>query len=393
MNPLNCFHIVPALSPQVNEVGEYALSLALHLRQLYGIHSRFIVCDPDWNGPSRVEGFGVRCLRLRNEAGIWSLLEAAKEDNAAVLLHYAAYDYDRMGMPLWLYWGVKSWFEDQTNGCNSAKKHFSTIFHDQLPLSAKPWEREFYLRKVQRAIVTGLHRRSKFSVTSTGRMKSLLEGIQSSKTLRLPTPSNAPIIRGYRSHTTNNAALAIAICGDQSYRCATIQAHANLLRTLDKKNLLGKATLAGRRMTDGGPDIDFLRKCVSRARIEVVDDLNPADLSEVLSRSNILLSDASGELAFKSNVVMSALAVSCPAVLRDGEDAESLNEGEHFIASDDSHSSVNRFEKISADGELNRIALAARLWYDRHADWKVVTKKYREAIWPGTPSPTACLAC
>src|SRR5580658_9714663 len=102
MDTITCIHIVPALPPQIDEVGSYALNLAFHLRQLHGIQSRFIVCDPDWNGPSRLEGFVVRRLRLRTEAGIWGLLASAKEKESAVLLHYDCYGYDKLGVPLWL---------------------------------------------------------------------------------------------------------------------------------------------------------------------------------------------------------------------------------------------------------------------------------------------------
>src|SRR5271170_715631 len=111
-------HIVPALAPQLDGVGDYALNLALHLRQSHGVESRFIVCDPQWDGPSRVEDFAVRRLRLRNEAGIWSLLASPKEQHPDVLLHYAGHGYDKRGVPLWLYLGIKSWLAE--SGCGSA---------------------------------------------------------------------------------------------------------------------------------------------------------------------------------------------------------------------------------------------------------------------------------
>src|SRR5271155_6236900 len=100
MNTFTCIHIVPALSPQLEDVGDYALNLALHLQRLHGIQSRFIVCDPEWNGPSRLEGFQVRRLRIRSEAGIWGLLASAKEKDGAVLLHYTGYGYDKLNAPL-----------------------------------------------------------------------------------------------------------------------------------------------------------------------------------------------------------------------------------------------------------------------------------------------------
>src|SRR5271168_328683 len=123
-------HIVPALAPQLDGVGDYALNLALHLRQSHGIQSRFIVCDPQWDGPSRVEDFAVRRLRIRNEAGVWSLLAQVKERHSAVLLHYAGFGYHKLGVPLWLYLGIKSWLAERAGGPAGGSKQFSTVFHE-----------------------------------------------------------------------------------------------------------------------------------------------------------------------------------------------------------------------------------------------------------------------
>src|SRR5258707_3620265 len=164
--------IVPALHPQIDGVGDYALNLAIHLRDLHGIQSRFIVCDPEWDGPSRVEGFLVRRLRVRNEAGIWCLLAASKERHPAVLLHYTGYGYDKRGAPFWLYRGIKSWLAEFTRGPAASQKRFSTVFHELWTPSPNPWKWEFYMHLVQRRLVARLHRRSKVSVANTLRRQS-----------------------------------------------------------------------------------------------------------------------------------------------------------------------------------------------------------------------------
>ena len=93
--------IVPSLPPQQDGVGEYAMNLAVRLRKSQGIQTQFIVCNPDWVGPNRIEGFAVRRLKFQSEAGIWSLLASAKEKYAIVLLHYVGYGYHKHGIPLW----------------------------------------------------------------------------------------------------------------------------------------------------------------------------------------------------------------------------------------------------------------------------------------------------
>jgi hypothetical protein len=152
---------------------------------------------------------------------------------------------------------------------------------------------------------------------------------------------------------------------------------------LDKKNLLASAMLLGQGLNATRPlrdDVDLLQKCVSRERIEILGELSPEAISISFGRADLFLSHHGGELACKSGAFMAALAARCPAVLRDGENATPLQESEHFIASDDSQPSVKRFEQIAADGHLDRIATAGRLWYEQNADWKVIARKYQEAI-------------
>lgn len=383
METNTCIHIVPALPPLMDEVGSYALKLAFHLQQSHGLQSRFIVCDPQWNGPSRLEGFGVRRLRLRTEAGIWGLLASAKEKESIVLLHYDGYGYDKMGVPRWLYRGIRSWIEEQTGRLGAGQKRFCTMFHELWEPCARPWKTDFYLRRIQKSLIKGFHLESKFSVTSTHRMHQMLEGFESRKTLWLPVPSNVPVTDRNNGGSPRNGSLRAVILGTPQARCATVKAHANLLRTLAGKGRLASAMLLGTgNGTTGGmtEDVSLLRQCVSPERVEVVDRLNPLDISRHLAGADIFLSHFSGEMACKSSAFMAALAVRCPAVLRDGENTEPLRESEHFIASDDSHASVRRFEQIIAEGRLDQIAAAGRLWYDKYADWSVIAGKYQQAI-------------
>jgi hypothetical protein len=77
---------------------------------------------------------------------------------------------------------------------------------------------------------------------------------------------------------------------------------------------------------------------------------------------------------------MAALAAGCVAVLRDGLDSAPLQERKHFIASNDSSASVKRFMQIISNGEIGRIAITGRTWYQRYADWAVITQKYQELL-------------
>src|SRR5579859_3256921 len=272
--------IVPALHPQIDGVGDYALNLAIRLRDLHGIQSRFIVCDPEWDGPSRIEGFIVRRLRVRNEAGIWCLLAASKDPASTVLLHYKGYGYDKLGAPFWLYRGIKSWLREHTQGAAASRKQFSTVFHELWESSPKPWSRGCYTHLLQRQLIARLHRRSKVSVANTLRMQKLLDGIKPHKTLWLPIPSNVPTPDGAKPVSRRNGPFRIAILGQHGARCATVKAHTKLLRTLDKKNQLASVALIGKRQDARGPatsEAHLLQKCVSHARIDILGELSPAD--------------------------------------------------------------------------------------------------------------------
>jgi glycosyltransferase involved in cell wall biosynthesis len=372
-------HIVPGLQPQIDGVGDYALNLAHHLRESHGIQSRFIVCDPQWDGPSRVDGFAVRRLRVRNEAGIWSLLASAKEQNATALLHFTGYGYQQLGVPFWLYRGTKSWLADNA----SDDKQLFTVFHELWSSTAAPWKGQIFLKVLQHWLVQALHRNSSLSVTGTRSMQAMLDRIQPNKTLCLPMPSNIPMFEAPKPGRRRNARLRVAIFGQKRSRAATIRGHANLLSSLQKKDLLASAMLIGKGLNPSEPpneEVNLLQKSVARARIEVLGELSPEDVSRSLGNADLFLSHHPAEVACKSGAVMAALAAGCPAVLRDGRNSAPLNESEHFIASNDSQSDVERFEQLAAGGHLERIALAGRSWYERHADWKVVANEYHLAL-------------
>ncbi len=383
MNLKTVIHIVPSVPSPSDDIGQYAMNLAFHLRQSHGIESQFIVCDPNFDGPSRLDGFVIRRLRLQNEASIWSSLSLLKDQLAIVLLHYSGNAYHKRGFPFWLYRGIDSWLAERTSESIDRKSKFSAIFHDLWVSSDRPWTMEFYRQKAQHWLIRRLHGCSQISVASTRRMQSELEVIEPNKTFWLPTPSNWPAI--YRGERKGERArkLRVAIFRHKGSCSPAVRSHHNLLRTLEKKDLLAGVSLLGRALNTSktaGQDLAFLNGCVSPERVEMQDDLSPADVSGVLGRADFLLSHHLGEAACKSSVIMGALAGHCPVVLRDGRNATPLRENEHFIASDDTPPSIERFQRICADGELDRIASAARLWYERNADWTVISEKYLEVF-------------
>jgi glycosyltransferase involved in cell wall biosynthesis len=214
-------------------------------------------------------------------------------------------------------------------------------------------------------------------------MKESLDRIQRHKTLCLPNPSLLPILDRSQPNVRSNQGLRVGIFGGQESRVATIKAHTNLIRTMHNKNLLASAMLLGKGSQTGKmgrEDVQLLERYIPYQRIEVRSAQSSDDASKFLGRADVYLSHSSGQLACKSSAFMAALAIGCPSVLCDGGNAEPLREGEHFIASNDSPQSVKRFEDMAITGHLARISTAARSWYERNADWKVIARQYWDAI-------------
>ena len=186
--------------------------------------------------------------------------------------------------------------------------------------------------------------------------------------------------------------LLVAIILGHELRCETIRAHANLLSALDKGNRLSGVMLLGGADEAGRPfdeEFSLLQKSVAPTRIKVFGNQTPENISLALNRADLFLSPQGGESACKSGSVMAALAMGCATVLRDGRNAVPLQEGTHFIASDDSPSSVKRFERMAAAGELERVATAGHTWYQRFADWNIIARKYQQALQERVPvAPT-----
>jgi len=307
-----------------------------------------------------------------------------------VLLHYLGHAYNTRGLPFWLCRGIESWLAERSSSCCGGGRQFSTLFHELWQAPAQPGLKGFCNRFLQKRLVQRLHRRSNLSVVNTRGMQARLDVIEPHKTLCLPMPSNLPVTEPAVAASRSNTRLRIAIFDAGEARSATVRAHTNLLTTLDRKQMVANTMLLGNGRNPRGlpnEDLALLQACIPRERIEVLGELAPAAVAEALGRADLFLSHQSGELACKSGAFMSALASGCPAVLRDGRNAAPLNESEHFIASDDSAQSVARFEQMTADGHLGRIGLAGRMWYNRFADWKVISTAYHAALFQRAARP------
>lgn len=186
--------IIPRLSPLVDGIGDYALSLARLLRDEAGIHTRFLVTDPAWaaahreaagettaSGEPTVEGFVVSSLPERTTAALLAALRAAEArapkvdasdgvDSAsglAVLLHYEGYGYALRGCPVWLVRALTAWRKADGG------RQLLTMFHE-LYAQGPPWTSSFWLSPLQKSLTTRLAGLSGQWITSLSRYAETL---------------------------------------------------------------------------------------------------------------------------------------------------------------------------------------------------------------------------
>jgi hypothetical protein len=131
-------------------VGDYAFLLAKQLRASHHINTQFLVCDPDWEGESEIEGFKVQKLEARESAELATNL-SKKIMPRLVLLHYVGYGYEKRGCPVWLKEGLETWRRSDAN------HRLLIMFHELFAFGA-PWRSSFWLSYLQQWLVVRLAR-------------------------------------------------------------------------------------------------------------------------------------------------------------------------------------------------------------------------------------------
>lgn len=368
-------HIVPRTRPVVDGIGDYAWHLAQRLRDSAGIGSRFLVADPEWRGPDRLDGFTLQALPARKARVLAEHLRAlTREPGRCVCLHYSGYGFEKRGVPWWLRAGMRSWMKTPRGDAPLV-----TIFHE-LWASGRPWQTAFYLQRVQRAIAGELSRLSAVSVTSTRRMLEHLAEFGTLRTELIPIPSNLPVPRELGAAARRLPPFTALIFGQDGSRLETVKAHRAFLAELERRGALGSLTIVGKGARTASADVRFLGEFLPVSRLRVAGELEPPEVAARYASADFYLSFYPASLACKSATFMSALACGRAAVVPDGSRAAPLECGKHFLACDGSTAAVGRFFEQAAGGALEAAGCAGRRWYLENADWHVVAKRLAAAI-------------
>lgn len=380
---ITIYQVVPRLPPVMDGIGDYSFQLARTLRENHDIDSKFIVGDPSWQGSTELEGFSVQKVHERSALALMNLLVTDGSPDT-VLIHYNGYGYHPRGIPFWLINGLKLWQRNDAlgNAFNSSYRLF-TLFHD-LWASGPLWSSTFFLHLPQRWIAQRLLHLSQGSVTSTVRMKQLLEQGNSKLVDILPISSNIPFtLKLDHRKERRQVPFRVLIFGRLGSRMLTIKAHRQLLAELVRRRILEQVIVVGKGSEAGemnSIDVQALLNAVPAAKIKVLGEIEPMEVANQFAQADFYLSFSDAYLACKSTCLMAALACGCPAVLREGLNSEPLQAEKHFLTCDGSIESVNNFLQNVENGALETVGITGQQWYRKTADWKLIASKWQEIL-------------
>lgn len=311
-----------------------------------------------------------------------NLLNAC-DSPATILIHYVGYGYHRRGIPFWLVNGLKLWQENNTrNSAFNSRYYLFTMFHE-LWASGPLWSSTFFLHLPQRRLAQRLLHLSQFSVTSTVRMKQLLEQRISKIVEILPVPSSIPFALRPDYDRQKQPPFRVLLFGQLYSRILAVKAHHNLLAELVERRLLEQIIVVGKGAKAGeisSIDVQALLNVVPPAKIKVLGETEPSEIADQFVQADFYLSFCEAYLACKSTSLMAALACGCPPVLREGLNSEPLQAEKHFLVCDGSRQGITNFIRKVENGALKTVGTAGQQWYQKNADWELIANKWQNFL-------------
>jgi len=185
--------IVPRLSPPVDGVGDYALSLAHQLDRIFNIKTHFLVGDPNWKGDKEIDGFKVHQLTKQTSKELILTLNDIGKASSSIILQYVGGGYARRACPIWLVDGLEKYQSAYPH--NKLVNMFHETYGSGPPYYGQdpPWISAFWLSPVQKNIAARLTRLSSSCVTSREHFRKQLIDLtsgQESKISVVPVFSN-----------------------------------------------------------------------------------------------------------------------------------------------------------------------------------------------------------
>jgi len=349
--------IVPGAPPLVNGVADFAFVVARALERDFGIGSVFLVCNPAWQGSTRIEGFGVMALRSRRREAFSEALRQAAAiagDAVSVLLQLSPYGFDQNGSPFWLAGGLADWKRS-----TASAPRLITYFHELYATSA-PWRRGFWLSPLQRSCARRVLRLTDIALTNTERYRERLVQWEPSRADRVAT---LPVVSGIGEPSEilplEKRLPQLVVWGSAHARRGIYE---GFMRELE--NVIRVAKI--KKVIDIGPPCTEMPGQIARASVHCMGVVVAEQLSAALSKSMLGVMAYNPNYLAKSSLFAAFCAHGIPALVlpthpREQRVWDELRHGQHFLTA----------EFANADGEpaaveLGHVAGQARAWYQSH---------------------------
>jgi len=338
--------IVPRLPPWIDGVGDYALNLARELRKSHNIETHFIVGDPEWDEPSKVDGFRVNKIDSRSPNALFELLHNQNDMSMPILLHYVGYGYAKRGCPFWLLEALKNW------GKENSQVRLMTMFHE-LYASGPPWRSSFWVSPIQRGLAWEISKLSDFIFTSRNQYGNVLRrwNWASQKAIHvIPVFSN--VGEPKEIPPLKNRQRRMIVFGKNRRQIYTDQIE-NIFQACRALNI--------EEIVDVGPLTGLDIKDIRGIPLVSRGELRAEEISSLMLGSTTGFLDCPTNFLGKSTI----FAAYCvhglvPVAGKYIGDADGLKMGKHYLVMSDDL-------KVVLEEEMQMIACNANAWYQEHS--------------------------
>ena len=334
-------HVVPALPPLINGLGDYGAILAQELARR-GVRSRFVVAGmpPATDVRFNVGDGQIQVVWRQQAEALAEALETAGADT--VLLHFVGYGYAYRGLCFWLVKGLQQWKS------KAAGRRLVTMFHE-LYAFGPPWRSSFWTSLPQRRIALALAGASDALVCGYALIEARLRAWRPlAEIRRLPVFSNVgeltdPEPLGEREP------IAVVFGGADPRRRL-------YKRLCQERKLLHQ--LAVKEVVDIGPCTE-VPSLLGGLPVRSFGILPGSEISAIMARARVGLADYPLHVVAKSGILAAyhahgLLSVNVSPV---GRLVDDIADGQHFAG-------ISTLKKISFDAEA--IAARGHQWYRGH---------------------------
>ena len=341
---------MPKAPGSFDGVGDYALTVARKLRQLFGYETIFAARD--WSRAANPEEFEVRPFEDQRASRL------SGGDFNHIILHYVNYGYQARGIPFALVPMVR----ELRHNCRG---RFLTIFHE-LYASGPPWTSPFWLQPLQKRIARTIAQVSSVClVSSEGLLRQLTRLAPQATGIVHPVLSNFGEPGISVDQFCQRDPQHWAICGGTALIERSLKSFREILRRIP-------AEIAPRQLfVFGGNDSSVVRSLLLELGIQT--DYHPciatSDASSILSDSSFLWldyfdrPDVPLEFVLKSTAFAAASAHGVIPIFPHRSSGISLEgdrlPGPFFVEPDSS--------ELPALDDRAGVAERYYRWYQRHA--------------------------